>query len=119
MTTHKLDDFWIRESATMEDAIAAIQNNNCRCVVVAGASQKVVGVFSEGDVLRAILAGIDVHTPLRSLVQPSFRYLRSRDLKTARTWMVDGMTLIPLINDDFRLQDVLTLTDVFGDSSND
>jgi CBS domain-containing protein len=109
-----LQDFWVRDSATMEDAITLIQKNNSRCVVVVGVSQKVVGVFSEGDVLRAVLAGTDVHTPLRALIKPSFRYLHRRDVTAARRLFMDGITLVPVLNDDFRLQDVLTLRDVFA-----
>ena|ERR1039457_2167027 len=109
-----LEDYWICDSATMEDAIALIQKNNSRCVVVVGIERKVVGVFSEGDVLRAILAGIDVHTPLRSLLKPSFHYLRTRDLAAARKLLVSGFSLVPVISDDFHLQSVLLLEDVIG-----
>lgn len=109
----KLQDFSIHESATMENAIALIQKNNSRCVVVMGAQNKVVGVFSEGDVLRAILAGTDVHTPLRSLIKPSFRYLHQRDIVAARKLLITGITLVPVLDADFRLTDVLTLKDIF------
>src|SRR3989338_5525400 len=111
-----LDNFCIHESATMEEAIAAIQKNNCRCVVVVGSNQKVVGVFSEGDVLRAILAGTDIHIPLRSLVKPSFYYLRSRDVPAARKWLASGITLVPVLNDDFQLLSVITVRDAFGEA---
>jgi CBS domain-containing protein len=99
----------------MEEAIVTIQRNDSRCVVVVGNSNKVVGVFSEGDVLRAILAGNDIHVPLKRLIRPSFRYLRSRDLIAARKLFVNGITLVPIIDDDFRLREVLTLPDVFKD----
>ena len=107
------DRFWIRDTATMEDAIAMIQKNNSRCVVVVGAEQKVVGVFSEGDVLRAILAGTDIHTPLSTLIKPSFRYLRAPDLVAARKLFLLGITLVPVLDADFRLSSVLTLKDIF------
>jgi CBS domain-containing protein len=109
----KLENFWVRESATMQEAIAQIQKNNSRCVVVVGAQNKVVGVFSEGDVLRAILAGTDVHTPLRSLIKPSFRYLHQRDIAAARKLLIAGIALVPVLDADFRLTDVLTLQDIF------
>lgn len=115
----KLEDFCVRDSATMEDAIALIQKNNSRCVVVVGVGQKVVGVFSEGDVLRAILAGTDVHTPLRALIKPSFRYLRQPDATAARKLFLDGITLIPVLDVDFRLTSVLTLKDVFPADQSD
>lgn len=112
----RLSHFLIRESATMEDAIALIQKNNSRCVIVSGNGNKVVGVFSEGDILRAILAGVDVHTPLHGLIKPSFQYLRTRDLVAARKLLITGITLIPVVNEEFELQSVITLQDVFKDS---
>lgn len=99
----------------MKEAIALIQKNESRCVVVIGDHRKAVGVFSEGDVLRAILNGVDVHTPLRSLIKPSFRYLHSRDLTVARTLLLGGITLVPVLSQDFIVEDVLTLNDVFKD----
>jgi arabinose-5-phosphate isomerase len=108
-----LEDFSVRDGATMRDAIALIQKNNSRCVIVLGVEHKVVGVFSEGDVLRAILSGIDVHTPLKTLIKPSFRYLHKRDLVEARKLILGGITLVPVLDAEFRLVDVLTLRDVF------
>lgn len=110
-----LEKYCVGENATMLDAIAAIQSNNSRCVVVVNDLRKVVGMFSEGDVLRSLLAGIDVHTPLRGLLKPSFRSLRSRDLHAARKHIVSGLTLIPVITDDHQLQSVITIKDIFGD----
>jgi CBS domain-containing protein len=114
---NELDRFWIHDSATMQEAIAMIQKNNSRCVVVVGVNQKVVGTFSEGDVLRAILAGVDVHTPLRNLVKPSFHYLTTRDLKAAKQLLLNGITLVPVIDHEFRLRSCIVLEDVFGTSS--
>jgi len=110
----RLHDFAIRDSATMKEAIELIQRNNSRCVIVIGVEGKVVGVFSEGDVLRAILKGVDVHAPLRALIKPSFRYLKERDIAAARKLIVAGITLVPIIDPDFRLVDVLTLSDVLA-----
>ena len=97
----------------MQEAITSIQKNGSRCVVVIGPSCKVVGVFSEGDVLRAILAGTEIHAPLRNLIRPSFRYLQSRDLIAARRLLLSGISLIPVLDQEFKLQAVLTLNDVF------
>lgn len=108
-----LSNFLISESATIEDAIALIQKNNSRCVIVSGRDRKVVGVFSEGDVLRAVLAGVDIHTPLRGLIKPSFQYLQTRDLTAARKMLLTGTTLIPVVNEEFELESVITLRDVF------
>lgn len=110
-----LEQYCVHASATMMDAIGVIQNNNSRCVVVLNEHQKVIGMFSEGDVLRAILAGTDVYTPINSLIKPSFYYLRSHDIKAARNLILSGITVIPVINDHHHLESVITIKDIFGD----
>lgn len=115
MATKSLDSFLIHESATVKDAIALIEKNESRCVVVINNHKKAVGVFSEGDVLRAILEGVDVHAPLCNLIRPSFRYLNSRDYSAARKLLLSGITLLPVLNREFLVEDVLTLRDVFKD----
>lgn len=109
---HPLDEYCVSEAATMRDAITVIQNNGSRCAIVRAASGKVVGVFSEGDVLRALLRGTDIHAPLRNLVRPSFIYLGERNLERARAHFREGLSLVPVIDAEFRLTDVLTIQDV-------
>ena len=113
MLTKKLESFLVRDSSSIKDAITLIQKNESRCVVVIGNHGKAVGVFSEGDVLRAILEGVEIHAPLRNLIKPSFRYLHSRDLGAARKLFLGGITLVPILNQEFIVEDVLTLKDVF------
>ena len=113
MPTKILENFLVRDSSSMKDAIVLIQKNESRCVVVIGNHGKAVGVFSEGDVLRTILEGVEIHAPLRNLIRPSFRYLHSRDLGAARKLFFGGITLVPILNQEFIVEDVLTLKDVF------
>jgi CBS domain-containing protein len=110
-----LDMYRVSDSSTMHDAISVIQRNESRCAVVCRPDGKVIGVFSEGDVMRALLDGVQVRAPLRNLMRPSFTFFTSRDLEAARPLFLDGMTLIPVVDQDFRLTSVITLQDVFGD----
>jgi CBS domain-containing protein len=113
-----LEEYCVHESTTMMDAIGVIQNNNSRCVVVLNEKHKVIGMFSEGDVLRAILAGTDVYTPIYNLIKPSFHSLMSRDFDSARELIVAGLTLIPVLNADHQLKSVITIKDIFGGTNN-
>lgn len=113
MAARSLENFLVRELATVKDAIELIQKNESRCVIVVNGQRKAIGVFSEGDVLRAILDGVDMHAPLRTLIKPSFRYLHSRDILAARRLFLRGITLLPILDHEFVVQDVLTLNDVF------
>lgn len=114
---YSLDKYCVHESTTIMDAISVIQNNNSRCVVVLNENNKVIGMFSEGDVLRVILSGIDVYTTLSSVIKPSFHSLMTRDLVEARKLIVRGITLVPIINSEHHLESVITIQDIFGESN--
>jgi len=106
-----LESYCVRESASVEDAISAIQMSECRCVLVINDSARVVGVFSEGDVLRAILAGREIHMPLKNLLKPSFKYLYEADEAAALEIFKKGVTLIPVVDKDFYVKSVMTVLD--------
>lgn len=109
----KISKFCVSEKNTIKEAISVIQGNFSRCVVVLNENKKVVGVFSEGDVLRAIMQGIDLHTPLKKVISPSFLYLKEKNmLKAYELIKKFGITLIPVIDDSYDLKDVITIFDV-------
>ena len=109
----KLQKYCIDERRTIKEAVSTIQNSMSRCVVVLNESGKVVGVFSEGDVLRAILQNIDLYTPIRNIIKPSFHYLNRRDMLQAYNLVQNhGITMIPVIDERFVLKDVITIFDV-------
>ncbi len=105
----ELSDFTIAETATLLQAVEKIQRNHARAVLVVQ-DDVVRGIVSEGDVLRAILRGEHVHTPLGAMSRSSFRYLQERDERAAFELVrKHAITLIPVVDDDFRLYDVITL----------
>ena len=109
----KLDLYTIGDNATLLQAMAKIEKNRSRAVVVTS-GRKVVGIISEGDILRALLNGMDKHALISSVVVYSFTFLRERDLEKAFDLIRRHLfTLIPVVSEDFRLQDVITLHDIF------
>ncbi len=108
-----LEQYCVGERQTIVEAVSAITENLSRCVVVCGDSGKVIGVVSEGDILRYILEGVDLHAPVYKLVSPSFHYLNTRDMEKAYELVRGhGITLIPIVDDEFYLRDKLTIFDV-------
>lgn len=96
-------------SATILDTARAIQQNNLRCVFLTD-GEKVVGVCSQGDIMKALLRGGNVHMPVEKIAIMNFRYLRESDWVTAQRWIRElGITMVPILNEDFRLIDVITL----------
>lgn len=96
-------------SSTILDTARAIQQNNLRCVFLTD-GEKVVGVCSQGDIMKALLRGGNVHMPVEKIAIMNFRYLRESDWVTAQRWIRElGITMVPILNEDFRLIDVITL----------
>lgn len=110
MTTQK---YCVNQNETIKSAISIIHKDRMRCALVLNDQQRLVGVFSEGDVIRILLKGIELHTPLNAVISPSFHYLKEKNmLKAYKLVKKEALTLIPIIDDDFRLIDVITILDV-------
>ncbi|MBN2592363.1 MAG: CBS domain-containing protein [Sedimentisphaerales bacterium] len=108
-----LKDYCIGERETIVEAISAITKNLSRCVVVCGDSGKVIGIVSEGDILRYIIQGVDLYAPVYKLVSPSFHFLNTRDMEKAYELVrKHGITLIPIVDENFYLCDTVTIFDV-------
>lgn len=108
-----ISEYLVHEKQPIIEAIKVIQGNLSRCAVVVNDGNKVVGVFSEGDVLRAILNEVDLYVPVRKVLKPSFLSLESRDLKKALALVKKhGISLVPIINESYELTGVITLLEL-------
>lgn len=111
---NNLSEFSIGRGASLLDAAEAISRNRSRCVLVADGA-KVIGIVSEGDLVRALLGGAEIHAPLESFVHHAFKFLRHRDFKEAlRLMHIHGITLVPILDNEFSLIDVITLPDLLS-----
>jgi CBS domain-containing protein len=115
MTTRNrpaLADYAVSRHGTLLDAADVIQRNRSRAAVVLD-GEKVFGVVSEGDILRALLGGADIHAPLEAFTRIDFRYLTAHDLGTAAGIMrARGVSLLPVVDENFRLTGAISTTDV-------
>ena len=107
-----LVDYTVSKSGTLINAIDKIERNHSRTVIVVDC-EKVVGVLSEGDILRALLRGSDVYAPLVEYMQLGFCYLHERNLDKAFNLMQSrGINLVPIVHDDFRLKGIVSMSEV-------
>lgn len=110
-----LTQFCIYESETIISAIERIEQNNMRTIFVLSSSDKVVGVVSQGDILRAIINGSSLYVQVNKIMTTSFAYLTSKDLnKAIALFKTKYFSLIPILSDDFKLQDVILFTDLIN-----
>jgi len=106
--------YCVYENDTINTAMLAIQQTKSRCACVLSASQKVVGVISQGDIIRALFDGANQYSSIKDFVNNSFIYLNEVDMERAYKLIKSkNLTLIPVIDKDFILVSVITLTDLF------
>jgi CBS domain-containing protein len=108
-----LKKFNISDNKLIEEAIEMIELNETRCVIVHNAADKVIGVVSEGDILRAILKGINTKSPVKQIMNINFTYLKEKDDDKIIALFKRGITLIPILSQDFRLIDIVELVQYF------
>lgn len=105
--------FCVNKNFTIREALEFISANKSRAVLVVDDQDRVTGFLSQGDIIRALLSGADLFARIDSYASPSFFYLRSYDLdKAAELAKKKGMTLFPVVDDDFKLMNIITLFDV-------
>lgn len=113
-TMKDLSVYCITQGFTIKEALAQIEENKNRAVLVVDDLGRVSGLLSQGDIIRALASGANLFASVGQFASPSFMYLKSKDLEKAyRLAKTRGMTIFPVLDDDFKLIDVLTLFDVF------
>ncbi len=109
----EFDKYIINDNQLIEQAIEVIEMNNSRCVILVNAQKKVVGVLSEGDILRAILKGVSIKSPAKNVMITGFKYLVDKDEAKIMEWFKKGITLIPILADNYTLKDIIVFTEYF------
>ncbi len=104
-----MNQYTIESSGTLLDAAQAIASNRSRCVIVMSGA-KAVGIISEGDLVRALLRGTDIYSPMQSFIHHGISFLPARDMAQAlELFRTRGISLIPILDDEMMLKDVITL----------
>jgi CBS domain-containing protein len=103
--------FVVVESQLIEEAIELIEINRSRCVIIINKQNKVVGILSEGDILRSILKGISLLSPIKNVMVTNFKYVFDKYDSKVKEYFKQGITLIPVLSSSNELIDVVTFTD--------
>ena len=110
-----LNDYCVNETYTIKEVLEQFESNNDRVAIVIGDNEKVVGVISHGDILRALSSGIDIHTQVNQIISSSFLHLYSKNMDEAyKIFRKTKITLLPIVNQSNQLTDIITLDDIFA-----
>ena len=64
--------YMVQDDMTMEDALAAIETNGHRCVIVVDCARRVLGTLSDGDARKALLDHRLLAAPVRDVMNLNF-----------------------------------------------
>jgi CBS domain-containing protein len=113
-----LSKYKISDNTLIEQAIQMIELNSTRCVIVHNGLNKVIGIVSEGDILRSILKGISIMSPVKHIMNMNFIYLMEKDDDKILSLFKSGITLIPILDQNFQLIEAVELVQYFSDKNN-
>lgn len=108
-----IEKYTVSIDGIIKDAVELINKNKSRCVVVVNEDYKVFGVVSEGDILRILIDGKNIYTPIRNSININFKYLNYFDKKKSLNLVRNyGITLIPIVDENLILKDVISIHDL-------
>jgi CBS domain-containing protein len=101
--------YLVPATATLGTALAVIEENRHRSVIVVDDRDVAVGTLSDGDARKAILDRRLLSTPVRDVMNMNFisvgpdEHERAREIFAAE----DHISLLPVVDDSGRILDVL------------
>ena len=104
----------INQQAPLQDALFTMSAGRLGMTVVTDDEQKVVGVFTDGDLRRGLEKGIDLQTPMRDLMVSNPRRV-SKSMRASDALSVmneNGISQLLIIDEAERLEAVITVHDL-------
>ena len=108
----KLNLITIQNNESLSEVIEKIHNNNSRTVLVLN-KKKVVGVISEGDIIKTLIYKGSLNISAEKIMNKSFKFLKSNDINQAKKIFKDtGIGLIPILNKNMEIISYITILDI-------
>ncbi len=108
----RLSSVTIQKNESLSAAIEKIYNSNSRTVVVLN-KKKVIGVISEGDIMKTLIYKRSLNISLDKIMNKSFKFLKSKNLSQAKKiFRETGVGLIPIINKNMEIKNYITIVDI-------
>jgi len=106
--------YCVYDTIIIKEILKIFEKNNERAAIVINNAGKVIGIISEGDIIRALSKNISLYAPIKAILLPSFLFLEERDMKKAYAiFKSKKISLLPVINKNFELQEIITINEIF------
>ncbi len=109
MDASSLAKYTISQQQTIEEAMALIEENNHRTVIIVNEENVVVGTLSDGDIRKIILGHRLMTTPIHKVMTTGFIALREDERERAQEFFKrEHIFLIPIVDETGHLLDIET-----------
>lgn len=114
--TYRYEEGTVALDATVRDAMLALERSGAEVVLVLGADERLVGITTDGDLRRGLLAGASLDGPVAALMRRDFTAVAP---ETGRAAVLDLMharrfSQVPIVDRDGKLCGLHLLHDVVG-----
>ena len=102
--------------ASFSEGLMEMTKKGLGMTTVIDGERRILGVFTDGDLRRALDSGIDVHTTkMRDIMHTDCKVARPDMLAAAAVHLLDEykITSLPIVDDDDRLAGALNIHDLF------
>ena len=115
-----MKDITVQPHITILQAMKKLNQTGEKCLVITDDEQHLLGTLSDGDVRKAILGGSDFGDSIESLYQKKPTVLKQGDYRhedARQLFIRHKFDLIPVVDNDMVLQDMLFLESVLNDGN--
>ena len=103
----------VSKNYTILYTIASFQVNHDRVALIED-NNKIIGLVSQGDILKEISRGVHLLSRIESIMNRNFRYLTTRDMdKAYPLFRKHKLTMIPVLSEEGELLNIITLDDIY------
>lgn len=107
-----------KEDMTISDVIRFIGADHERTCILETDSGKLLGVVSQGDLIKAIWNGAELITPIFNFINPNPIFIdescNNKDEKALEIFSKYGVLLIPVVDQEKRVIETLSVRKIIG-----
>ncbi len=105
----------ISSSASLLDGLKAINKlfDVNLCLFVLDDFERLIGTLTDGDIRRALIAGVNLNDPLTEAMMKNFQKLNLHDISPTeiKKFRAEGIKLLPCVNEDGKILKIYNLID--------
>ena len=109
----KIKQYSINQNASLKEAIKKISSNIYKTLVILN-TKKVVGILSEGDIIRAMYNNVNYISPVNKYMTTHFRFISKKNEvdKVINFYKKYNISIVPVCDKSFNLNDIILIPEI-------